>query len=334
MFLEIIVKGISAIGIFIITIYLSTTNLPTGTKVIIWIICGVVSLAFFVAIIIDVRKRKTPKPELKLGIIDKNKFSDTLIIKLISSPKFVSIEEIINEEKKKIEEELKKIREKGNANLEVEVKEKTEIEGIELAWEDYIRKNVSIEEYQELVNKSFKNIKEYFRNYYEYLDEMHRIYKVTFCLENSGNSPAKNIGVRINYPKVLKIRGKESFPHRPSLVFFPIRDKRSHLAFKNIVEFEKNDEQEIKAYAVNLSFQFPSRGKFIAWNELYGLIEANEDKLKHFDKVFLEFYIEFYKEITKGCESSKNLEFEYEIIADNIKDKITGKIPIKMENEI
>lgn len=155
MFLEIIVKGISAIGIFIIPIYLSTTNLPTRTKVIIWIICGVVSLAFFVSIIIDVRKRKAPKPELKLGIIDKNKFSDTLIIKLISSPKFVSIEEIINEKKKKIEEELKKIREKGNANLEVEVKEKTEIEGIELAWEDYIRKNVSIEEYQELVNESF-----------------------------------------------------------------------------------------------------------------------------------------------------------------------------------
>lgn len=327
MFLEIIAKGISAIGIFIIPIILSTTDLPARTKVIIWIICVVVSFGLFIGIIIDIRKGKALKPKLKLGIIDKNKFSDTLIIKLISSPKFVSIEKKINKEKKKIEEEIREIRKKGTSDLEIKIREKASIGGMEVDSGPSVTKNITIEEFQKLVNESFKNIKEYFKFYYKYLEDIARIYKVTFCLSNSGDSPANNIGVKINYPKVLKIMGKESLPHRQNLILFPIRDGRSQLAFKNLIEFEKDDEKEIKAHAANLSFKLPSRRKFIACNKVYGIIEASADKLQHFDKVFLEFYIE----VTKDSESSKNLEFEYDIIADNIKDKITSKIPIKIE---
>lgn len=183
-----------------------------------------------------------------------------------------------------------------------------------------------IKRYKKEVEKHLLMYEKYLILKWKYNELLSRSIKIRFGLLNNGNSPSEDIDIFLNFPDGLEVKSEETFPDKP---IQPEKPNPPRTPLHRLTESIKplDFTWPVLRDTGNFSTESDSSTKPKIKKTNSYEVSYKIDKLKH----FMDMELDAVYVIFPNIEEAFSFPIGYSIIAENVPDKIEGKLRIVVE---
>jgi hypothetical protein len=267
----------------------------------------------------EIKDLKNKEPKLNLKFENKN---ETLVF---------NIDRFIENHKEYVESNLASVKNKYPFVEYVSEEKKKQIDANSSLLDIIMQTKIStlMKLSKKDVDEDNGKIKEYIRDYEEYLHNLYQyrkvqknVFEINFIVTNAGNVPTDDVRIHFHFPDGFDVLHEYELEHMPSEPIAPLLKSRFNLFdsiknFNTISPIIHNLPANYNPPPSNVSgFNIKKTKSFDITCKIRRLMHTHSVEL---DSLYLKF---------DDYDSIKSFEFEYDFIAENLSNKTRGKLNI------